>query len=643
LNDEVRTIADRPRILVLDDDELVLDSIRYALADDHDVTAITSPRAALEQLTTGTFQILITDLMMAEMRGTELIREVHSRGLKLSVIMITAFGTKETAIEALQTGAFDFLEKPLSPRTLRRAVERAWKSLQVELENQQLLQRLRQANRALLQANRDLDEAAAFAELSPSPMIRFLADGRVSRANTAARTIFRIPDDGHGNVCEVFPALAGIDLPGFIGSPQVLSSEHTLGDRAYLVVLKSVPELGIGHLYASDLTELKRAEQRLGQSQRLEAVGRLAAGVAHDFNNMLMVIGLVTRKLLEEVKEGEVRRNAELIGEASQRAADIVRQLLAFSRRSVISPEPLQLNAIVGGLEKLLGHTVGEGVTLRVELDPGLALVRQDRTQMEQVVTNLVLNARDATPEGGTITVKTANRRLATPQGDLLPGDYVGLTVSDTGHGIPAAIRDRVFEPFFTTKEPGKGTGMGLATIHGIAKRAGGTVWLESEEGAGSSFTVLLPAFEQNAAATPSDLHRALGLPRGNGEVILLVEDETDVREQLSLAIERQGYRVLQARSGEEGLSRAEAYEGPLDLVLTDVIMPGISGRDMAGRLRLLRGRLPVIYMSGHTEEVLGFHPEDDSELIGKPFTLEKLLDRVRAQLQAAAKRTLSS
>jgi signal transduction histidine kinase len=639
VNDESRTVAEKPRILVLDDDELVLDSIRYALVDDYDVTAITSPRAALEELSSGSYQILLTDLMMAEMRGTELIREVRDRGLKLAVIMITAFGTKETAIEALQTGAVDFLEKPLSPRTLRRAVERAWKSLQVQLENQQLLMRLRQANRALLQANRDLDEAAAFAELSPSPMIRFLADGRVSRANTAAREIFHLPEDGHGNVGEVFPALKGIDLAGFIGSPQVLGSEHTLGDRSYLVVLKSLPELGVGHLYASDLTELKRAEQRLVQSQRLEAVGRLAAGVAHDFNNMLMVIGLVTRKLLEEVEGGEVRRNAELIGEASQRAADIVRQLLAFSRRSVISPEPLQLNAIVSGLQKLLGHTVGEGITLRVELDPGLGMIRQDRTQMEQVVTNLVLNARDATPEGGTITVETADRQLSAPQGDLLPGHYVALTVSDTGHGVPAVIRDRVFEPFFTTKEPGKGTGMGLATIHGIAKRAGGTVWLESEEGAGSSFTVLLPAFEQNVAVTPSDVHRAASLPRGNGEVILLVEDETDVREQLALAIECQGYRVLQARSGEEGLSRTEVYEGPIDLVLTDVIMPGISGREMAGRLRLQRGRLPVIYMSGHTEEVLGFHPEDDSELISKPFTLEQLLDRMRAQLQAVSKR----
>jgi PAS domain S-box-containing protein len=395
---------------------------------------------------------------------------------------------------------------------------------------------------------------------------------------------------------------------------------------------------GTVHLTA-DITEQKEAQDHLRQVQKLESIGQLAGGVAHDLNNLLSVVIGRGQLVLSQVEADHPHaRSVRLMVSSAQRGASIVKKLLAFSRRQALEPRVLDLNAVVADIVPMLQRLIGEDIDLAVRPGEALGRIRADRGQIEQVVMNLVVNARDAMPQGGEISLATTNvevseaaaRRRAGTRG----GPYVSLAVRDTGVGMDEATQARVFEPFFTTKEPGKGTGLGLATVYGIVKQSGGNVWVQSELGHGTTFEVLLPRVEAAVHIEPAP--SASPVPRGT-ETILLAEDEAEVREVAREVLETCGYTVLEAPRPADALLIAERHTGPIDLLLTDVIMPQMSGPRLAERLAPLRPEMRVLYMSAHPGETTARRGglEPGMPYLPKPFPLEALAAKVREVLDA--------
>jgi two-component system cell cycle sensor histidine kinase/response regulator CckA len=386
---------------------------------------------------------------------------------------------------------------------------------------------------------------------------------------------------------------------------------------------------------AEDVTEQKQLEEQLRQSQKLEAVGRLAGGVAHDFNNMLTAIGGYTSFALERAPAGSpLRSDLDEVRKATERAALLTRQLLAFSRKQVLQPEVLDLNTIVAELESMLRPLLGEEVRLTTRLDPALGAIEADPGQLQQVVMNLVVNARDAMPAGGPISIETANADIEEAgDGTIEPGSYVTLTVRDEGEGIDEATIGQIFEPFFTTKDAGKGTGLGLATVYGIVKQSGGYLSVETELGAGSAFTIYLHRVAAMAGPTPAPEPAPEPEPVAGtaaAATVLVVEDEEVVRSLVHQVLEGDGYRVLVANDGEEAVVIAAADD--VQLLVTDLSMPKLGGRELAEALRAANPGLKVLYMSGYAESGIlsdGVLPPGTA-FIGKPFTLGELTDSVR-------------
>ena len=377
--------------------------------------------------------------------------------------------------------------------------------------------------------------------------------------------------------------------------------------------------------------------EQLRQAQKLEAVGRLAGGIAHDFNNLLSVILMYTDELVETLGPGGVgTTELQEIRLASRRAADLTRQMLAFSRQQVLDPKVIDLNEVVHRLEKMLTRVLGEDVELRSVLSPELGHVRADPGQIEQVIMNLVVNARDAMPTGGRLTITTAGETLdeayAQQHLGVSPGEYVMLSVSDTGIGMDKVTQSRAFEPFFTTKQQGKGTGLGLSTVFGIVKQSGGHIWLYSEPGAGTTLRIYLPRVD--GAAVPIAAART-GPARGGSEKILLVEDEDQIRRVASAVLSRAGYRVVEARRPAEALELFAREAETFDLLLTDVVMPEMSGRQLAERLTAARAGIRVLFMSGYTNDAILHHGvlAPGVSFIQKPLTPDTLIRKVREVL----------
>ncbi len=388
--------------------------------------------------------------------------------------------------------------------------------------------------------------------------------------------------------------------------------------------------------------ELAETQGQLEQAQKMDAVGRLAGGVAHDFNNLLTVILGRTDILLHPLKpEDPMRRGIELIQRTAGRAADLTRQLLAFSRKQVLEPVVLDLSAVTTDMKDMLGRLIGEDIALLTTPTPGLGRVKADRGQIEQVIMNLAVNARDAMPQGGRLIVETADIDLddeyVRRHVGARPGPHVMLAVSDTGTGIPHEIQPQIFEPFFTTKEQGKGTGLGLATVYGIVKQSGGYIEVDTEPGQGTTFRIYLPRLDAEAA--PVDRITRPAAAAGGTETILLVEDEEGVRELARDILRTSGYTVLEARNGPEALLLCERHQGPLDMLLTDVVMPRMSGRELAERLAPLRPDLSVLYMSGYTDDAVIRHGVlgAGTAFLQKPFTPAALVLRVRETLDLTA------
>jgi nitrogen-specific signal transduction histidine kinase/ActR/RegA family two-component response regulator len=390
-------------------------------------------------------------------------------------------------------------------------------------------------------------------------------------------------------------------------------------------------------MIAEDVTERRALEEQLRQSQKMEAVGRLAGGVAHDFNNLLTVIRGYSELMLEEFADSDpLRDEVEEIKKAADRASGLTRQLLAFSRQQVLAPKVLDLNIVVGNMERLLKRLLGENIRLGSSLANELGRVKADPGQIEQVIMNLAVNAKDAMPRGGKLTIETANADLdetyTHEHVGAKPGKYVMLAVSDTGSGMSQDIRQRVFEPFFTTKEIGKGTGLGLSTVYGIVKQSEGYIWVYSEPGRGTSFKVYLPRVDEPADARPAP-EPAKSRYRGT-ETILLVEDEDGVRALVKQVLSRNGYTVLEARHGGEALLHCERRAEEIHLLVTDVVLEQMSGTELSSRLAQLRPGMKVLYISGYTDDAIVHHGvKEGTHFLQKPFTTEALARKIRQVL----------
>ena len=395
---------------------------------------------------------------------------------------------------------------------------------------------------------------------------------------------------------------------------------------------------------ARDITARKRLEEQLLQAQKLESVGRLAGGIAHDFNNMLTAINgysdLTLRQLPEDHK---VRRNIEEIKKAGERSAQLTNQLLAFSRRQMLHPEVVNLNEVLSDTTQILRRVIGEDVELITDLDPAVGSVKVDPGQLSQIIMNLAVNARDAMPDGGKLTIKTENSFIAPDQAaavtGLLPGAYVNLSVSDNGTGIDDSDLQHIFEPFFTTKDVGKGTGLGLSTVYGIVRQSGGGISVTSEVGEGTTFDLYLPRVAEESAAE-AEVVEQYELPIGP-ETILLVEDEDAVRSLLNEVLQACGYDVLTASNGQAALEICEKASKAIDLLITDVVMPQMGGRELAERLSRILPDLPVLFVSGYTDDALVRESLVDADVnfIQKPFTLEGVSRKIRSLLDASKRR----
>jgi PAS domain S-box-containing protein len=490
----------------------------------------------------------------------------------------------------------------------------------------------------------------AIFERAPIGMVLLGADGRPLEINAAMRAMFkgeeaefrqlRFSDVLRCDDVQAMDATFNDLIEGradqYSGDMRLLRRDGTeFHGRATVAVVRphdALPQL-IGML--EDVTDRRRLEAQLRQAQKMEAVGLLAGGVAHDFNNLLTVIYGHAEAMADET--ADPRANAHAIRAAADRAASLTRQLLAFSRQQQLTLQPVDLNEVVSGVSTLLRRVIGEEIRLDLYLDPIVPHVRADLAQLEHILMNLAVNARDAMSTGGTLTVETRTVRLDDTYAsglEVTPGTYAMLSVSDTGIGMDPQTRARVFEPFFTTKGQGRGTGLGLSTVYGIVKQFGGSIWVYSERGHGTTFKVYLPLAER---VTTPEIAGITPVLRGATETVLIVEDEDAVRGLLSSTLRREGYHVLEAANGMDAIAVAAAHRDTIQMLISDVVMPGMNGPDLYDRLVVVRPDLQVLFISGYADHaVLNLELlKTGNAFLGKPFTRGDLLNRVRLLIDA--------
>jgi PAS domain S-box-containing protein len=583
--------------------------------------------------------VILSDHNIPGFSGWEALELAQRTRPDVPFILVTGSLDEETAVRYLRGGAADYI--------LKDRLVRLGPALLEALERARQRDALRSQERLLRQI------------IDANPSLIFVKDwnGRFVLVNQATAQVYgttvdslvgKTDADFNRNAEEVAHFLRDDRDVMSSGQSKLIPEEpvtNPAGDTRWFQTIKvplRSPAEGTATILgvATEITERKRLEEQLLQSQKMEAVGQLAGGVAHDFNNILTAIVGYTDLLATELGSNvQQLEDLEEIRKAARRAAALTRQLLAFSRKQVLEPRIIDVNSVVLNLDKMLRSLIAENVALKTNLADNLAAARADPNQIEQVIMNLAINARDAMPEGGTVTIETRNATLddnyAAQHVAVVPGEYVMLAVSDTGCGMDAKTQSRIFEPFFTTKPPGRGTGLGLSTVYGIVKQSGGNIWLYSEPGKGTTFKIYLPAI----AAVPEDIGKvapAEAAPRRGGTV-LVVEDDEQLRRLTHRALASQGYTVLEADRGSTALDIARRHKGHIDLLLTDVIMPDTNGRKLAETMRAARPELRVLYMSGYPDGAIASHGmlEPGVAYLAKPFTTEAVARRVREVLEA--------
>ncbi len=583
---------------------------------------------------------ILSDHNIPGFSGWEALELAQRARPDVPFILVTGSLDEETAVRYLKGGAADYILKDRLVRLGPAVLEALGRARQREALHRQerLLRQIIDANPSLIFV-KDWDGRFVLVNEATAQVYGTTVDALVGKTDA----------DFNPNVEEIAHFLRHDRDVMSSGQPKVIAEEPVTNPKTretrWFQTIKMplrAPEEGTATLLgvSTEITERKRLEEQLLQSQKMEAVGQLAGGVAHDFNNILTAIVGYTDLLAAELgTNAQQLEDLEEIRKAARRAAALTRQLLAFSRKQVLEPRIIDVNGVVLNLDKMLRSLISENIELKTVLADDLAAARADPNQIEQVIMNLAINARDAMPEGGTVTIETGNATLddayAAQHVSVIPGEYVMLAVSDTGCGMDEKTQSRIFEPFFTTKPAGRGTGLGLSTVYGIVKQTGGNIWLYSEPGKGTTFKIYLPAI----AALPEDIGKvapADALPHGGGTV-LVVEDDEQLRRLTHRALASQGYTVLEADRGSTALDIARRHKGHIDLLLTDVIMPDTNGRTLAETIRAARPGLRVLYMSGYPDGAIASHGmlEPGVAYLAKPFTTDAVTRKVREVLEA--------
>jgi signal transduction histidine kinase/DNA-binding response OmpR family regulator len=664
-------------LLIVDDEIAQTTALCRTLElEGYRTTGATSAQDALAALRQHTFDVVLTDLMMADMDGIALLRRAFAIDPNLVGIVMTGHGTVSTAVEALKAGAIDYILKPFNLSAIKPVLARAVTLRQLRVENRQLretvgMYELSMAIAFALDSDTILREMAGAAyreshggqvsilrttgdaqpfevaaahggdatarvgtRMAIEPMLPVAA--WVERSRGMLSRVDDVPDIGTAFASPVREIPTGIALPMLSGGRLVGMLCVTQGDAHRPITRGQIKALNVLASTGAAALERQHLEEQLRQSQKMEVIGRLTAGVAHDFNNLLTVINGYAELTLAESDAPHVR---EMLGEvklAGEKAAALTQQLLAFGRKQVVQPTVLNLNTVVEHYSGILRRIIGEDIHFVTRLEPALGLVKADSSQIEQVLLNLAVNARDAMSDGGTLTIETRNVTAAAAGGGggrLRERSAVSLVVSDTGCGIDDATRERMFEPFFTTKAPGRGTGLGLSVVRGIVTQSDSSIAVETAPGHGTTFTIRFPVAaraEQDTAALSQTAP-----PTGGTETILVVEDDATVRQFITTMLEHAGYQVVSARHGTEALEIYRRWGDGIELVATDLVMPHMSGPALVAALTPLDPDVRVLYLSGYADETLVGRGQPDPKiaLLRKPFSGHDLLRSVRDAL----------
>jgi len=630
-------------ILMLEDAHADAELMERALQKDGIIFVskrVETEEAYLEELKASTPDLIPSDYNLPTYDGMSALEAAQTFCPETPFIFISGAIGEETAIDALKKGATDYVLKDRLLR-LAPAVRRALDEVKQNHEKKRAVESLR-----------DSEEKYRLLIENANEAIFVLQDDFIKYHNKKTEVLIGYTED----------EFKKMPFPNFIhpeDKDMVMEKHHRRlrgeiieSTYAYRLIHKAGEEIW-GETNAvlitwddrpavlcfiRDITHERKLEAQLFQSQKMEAVGRLAGGVAHDFNNLMTTVIGNAYLMLQGLKQDDpLREDVEEIKKAGERATALTRQLLAFSRKQMLQMQVVDLNEVLGDMDKMLRRLLGEDVALQTISAPALGSVKVDPGQMEQVIMNLAINARDAMPVGGKLTIETANVALdkdyANKHCAIEPGQYVMVAVSDAGFGMDEKVQSQIFEPFFTTKEKGKGTGLGLATVYGIVKQSGGYIWVYSEPGRGTSFKIYFPMVAEEAESLEKSVVARDNLK--GSETILVVEDNEMVRKLVSRALRESGRHVLEARNGKEALHIHGQHKSPIHLLLTDVVMPEMGGRVLAERLAVDHPSLKVLFMSGYTENAIVHHGELDRDIafIQKPFTPEALTRKVREVL----------
>jgi PAS domain S-box-containing protein len=635
------------RILIVEDETIVAMDLAATLRrlGFEVVGMVGSGEAAVETADSLRPDLILMDIRLkGVMDGVEAATIIQRRD-KIPIVFLTAHADLDTVERTKAAAPYGYLVKPFEEKALHRAVEVALdRAASDKAEQREALDALWQSEerfRLLVNAVKDygifvIDSEGRVVTWNPGAerLTGFSSDDVIGKRVDG---VLRPPDAPGEPLEDLFERVRrdgsaewddfGIRKDGTRYTPHIYCT----------TMLNRAGEL-IGYVsLVRDVTEQRSLEMQLAQAQKLESIGQLAGGVAHDFNNMLMVIFSRCYLLLRQLQPGQQRQWVSDIRAAAVKNRDLTQQLLAAARRQVMEPHVVDVNEVITSAVQLLGPTLGEQIRIHVELEDPLWNVFADAGKLHQVLMNLAINARDAMPRGGELTIESRNVQIDTPYArqhvGLRPGDYVTLLVSDTGTGIPREVRERIYDPFFTTKDPGKGTGLGLAVVRGIVEQTGGTIWMYSEEGRGTTFKLFLPRHSGEKRVEAADDDDA---PLRGAETILLVEDEELLRPVIRETLEEQGYRILEAASPAEALKLSASFPDRIDLLLTDVIMPGMTGNELAEAIVATRPDIRIIFMSGYSNRVLMNHDTLSASVryLEKPIATSLLLRTIRAALE---------